>query len=81
MNLGDYIQALSAFDEAITEQDYLGSAYYHKALLMTAWGFHDHNSNYLNTALEDVNKAIKFSVDNTRAQGLKGLLTQILRSP
>jgi len=80
MKLGDYEQALKTFDAAITIQPYVDTALYHRALLFTTLGFRNHDTGDLNTALQDVNKALNFSggTENAKATDLKVLLMQIL---
>jgi len=75
--LGDYTDALSTFDEAIS---YMDEAHFDKAFLLATLGFHTHNNNYLNIALKDLDQALKFNSDNTRAKALKELLKQILHN-
>jgi len=82
MKLQDYTDALSTFNSAISAQNYIDTAHYHKALLLTTLGFHDHNVQDLNIALQEVDKALKFGggADNVKEQGLKTLLIQLVES-
>ncbi|MGC2573945.1 MAG: tetratricopeptide repeat protein, partial [Candidatus Nitrosopolaris sp.] len=80
MKLGYYNEALSTFDAAINTQPYTDSAYYYKALTFVFMDFHMHNFGDMNTALQNLNKALSINSDNKEASILKGLVTQFLRT-
>ncbi|MGC2572034.1 MAG: tetratricopeptide repeat protein, partial [Candidatus Nitrosopolaris sp.] len=79
MRLGDYEQALTTFDKAIAEQPYMDSAYYFKALTLVTMDFHTHNFDDMNTALQNLDKALKINSDNRHASTLKGIVVEFLR--